>query len=151
MARFNIEVELDWIDCEDGISIDEEIREQVIKGVKDQLLKRATDEAVKAVDKAIFEKVEQAKEVIDNRVDNFVEHICEESISKMQIPYKKNSWSDEVMYMTMSEYVGKRYEAFLNRKVFDKNGNEPSYESDKNTSPMNILSISIYRKSLLVR
>ena len=35
MARFNIEVELDWIDnCEEGISVDDEIREQVIKSKK---------------------------------------------------------------------------------------------------------------------
>lgn len=55
-------------------------------------------------------------------------------IACMQIPYKKNSWSDEVMYMNMSEYVGKQYEAFLNRKVFDRNGDIPRYESDRNTS-----------------
>ena len=135
MAIFNSEVELDWIDNEEeGVSIDEEIREQVINGVKDQLLQRATTEVVKEVDKVIYEKIKQAQETIDSKVDDFVERICEEEISKMQIPYKTNSWSDKVEYMSMSEFIGKRYEDFLNRKVFDRDGNVPRYESEKNTS-----------------
>lgn len=135
MAKFNIEVELDWIDnSEDGISIDDEIREQVIEGVKNELLKKATTEAVKAVDREISDKVEEAGETIKSHVDDFIERICEGKIENMKIPYKDNSWSDEVKYMTMSEYVGKQYEAFLNRKVFDRNGDTPRYDSDKNTS-----------------
>ena len=135
MAKFNIEVELDWIDNEEeGVSIDEEIREWVINGVKDQLLQKATTEAVKKVDKVIYEKIKQAQETIDSKVDDFVERICEEEISKMQIPYKTNSWSDKVEYMSMSEFIGKRYEAFLNRKIFDRDGNMQRHESDKNTS-----------------
>ena len=35
MAKFNIEVELDWVDEEAGYTIDEEIKEQVVRGVKD--------------------------------------------------------------------------------------------------------------------
>ena len=40
MAKFNIEVELDWVDGEDGYTIDEEIKEQVVSGIKDALLKK---------------------------------------------------------------------------------------------------------------
>lgn len=35
MAKFNIEAELDWVDGEDGYTIDEEIKEQVVSGIKD--------------------------------------------------------------------------------------------------------------------
>ena len=52
----------------------------------------------------------------------------------MRIPYKENSWSEEVKFISMSEFVGQRYEAFLNRKVFDRDGNVSRYNSDKNTS-----------------
>ena len=38
MAKFNIEVELDWLNDEE-YTIDEEIKEQVIRGVKDELLR----------------------------------------------------------------------------------------------------------------
>lgn len=39
MAKFNIEVELDWMD-EEAYSIDDELRERIVKGVEDALLKR---------------------------------------------------------------------------------------------------------------
>lgn len=49
MAKFNIEVELDWVDEEAGYTIDEEIKEQVVRGVKDALLRKATDEEFKRI------------------------------------------------------------------------------------------------------
>ena len=39
MAKFNIEVELDWIE-EEGYSIDEELKERVVEGIENALLKR---------------------------------------------------------------------------------------------------------------
>lgn len=140
MAKFNIEVELDWIE-EDGFSIDEEIRNQVVDGVKNELLRKATQEAVGALDKEIASKVKTAGEVIQEKVDSFVEkvdsfveNVCEANIASMKIPYKTNSWSDEVKYESMSEFVGRRYTDFLNRKVFDRDGHTPRYDSEKNTS-----------------
>ena len=38
MAKFNIEVELDWIE-EEGYSIDEELKERVVEGIENALLK----------------------------------------------------------------------------------------------------------------
>ena len=109
MARFNIEVELDWIDnCEEGISVDDEIREQVIKSIKNEFLKKATEETVKKLDTAVAEKFLEVANLIGDKVDNFIEKVCEEKISSMQIPYKENSWSDEVKFISMSEFVGQR-------------------------------------------
>lgn len=133
MAKFNIEVELDWIE-EDGFSIDEEIRNQVVDGVKNELLRKATQEAVGALDKEIASKVKTAGEVIQEKVDSFIENVCEANIASMKIPYKTNSWSDEVKYESMTEFVGRRYDDFLNRKVFDRDGRTPRYDSEKNTS-----------------
>lgn len=39
MAKFNIEVELDWMD-EEAYSIDDELRERIVKGVENALLER---------------------------------------------------------------------------------------------------------------
>ena len=47
MAKFNIEVELDWMD-EEAYSIDDELRERIVEGVENALLEKATNEAVKA-------------------------------------------------------------------------------------------------------
>lgn len=150
MAIFKIEVELDWIDnAEDGISIDEELRDEVIRGVKEQLLKRATEETVKILDNAIAESITVATQQIKEKVDLFVENICEEKIANMVIPYKKDCWSETVNYMSMSEFVGKRYEEFLNRKVFNKDGEIPRYDSDRNTS-INEYYINKYLQKTLV-
>lgn len=64
MAKFNIEVELDWVEEEAGYTIDEEIKEQVVRGVKDALLRKATDEAVQRVDNAKQLSYEADKEGI---------------------------------------------------------------------------------------
>ena len=61
MAKFNIEVELDWMD-EEAYSIDDELRERIVKGVENALLEKATNEAVKAVDNKIAEKILEAEE-----------------------------------------------------------------------------------------
>ena len=71
-------MDLDWMDDEEGYSIDEELKERVIKGVEDALLKKATDEAVKAVDDKIREKVGEAENSIQEAVDKFISTVCEE-------------------------------------------------------------------------
>ncbi len=96
MAKFNIEVELDWVDGEDGYTIDEEIKEQVVSGIKDALLKKATTEAVEAVDDKIAEKILEAEGTIQATVDQFVANVCEEKIGKIIIPEKKNTWSEGI-------------------------------------------------------
>ena len=105
MAKFNIEVELDWVDEEAGYTIDEEIKEQVVRGVKDALLRKATDEAVQRVDKAIADKILEAEETIQDTVDKFVKSVSEEKIAEIAIPVKEYSWSSKVAYIPLSEYV----------------------------------------------
>lgn len=79
MAKFNIEVELDWMD-EEAYSIDDELRERIVKGVENALLEKATNEAVKAVDNKIAEKILEAEETIQATVDQFIANVCEEKI-----------------------------------------------------------------------
>lgn len=109
MAKFNIEVELDWVDEESGYTIDEEIKEQVVRGVKDALLRKATTEVVQRVDKAIEDKILEAEETIQDTVDKFVKSVSEEKIAEIVIPVKEDSWSSKVAYIPLSEYVGKRF------------------------------------------
>ena len=42
MAKFNIEVELDWMD-EEAQSIDDELRERIVKGVENALLEKGNE------------------------------------------------------------------------------------------------------------
>lgn len=148
MAKFNIEVELDWVDGEDGYTIDEEIKEQVVSGIKDALLKKATTEAVEAVDDKIAEKILEAEGTIQATVDQFVANVCEEKIGKIIIPEKKNTWSEEVTYKPLSEYVGERFELFLTEKRYDRDGCIASYSSDRKLSAADLLTGQYLEKEL---
>lgn len=147
MAKFNIEVELDWMD-EEEYSIDDELRERIINGVENALLKRATDEAVKAVDSKIAEKILEAEGTIQETVDQFIANVCEEKIGKIVIPEKKSSWSDEVTYKPLSEYVGERFEEFLTEKRYDTDGRIASYSSDRKLSAASLITSRYLEKEL---
>ena len=148
MAKFNIEVELDWVDEESGYTIDEEIKEQVVSGVKDALLRKATDEAVQRVDKVIADKILEAEETIQDTVDKFVKSVSEEKIANIMIPIKTGSWSSDVKYIPLSEYVGKRFEAFSTKKRYDKHGNTSTYSSDRALSMAELLTWQYLEKEL---
>lgn len=150
MAKFNIEVELDWMD-EEAYSIDDELRERIVKGVEDALLKKATDEAVKAVDNKIAEKILEAEETIQATVDQFIANVCDEKIGKIIIPQKKSSWSEEVTYKPLSEYVGDRFEAFLTERRYDYDGKVARYDSERKLTAANLLTGQYLEKELGVK
>lgn len=132
MAKFNIEVELDFL--EEDYSIDEEIKEAVVRGVKHELLKRSTDDVTKKLEHAIAEKLKEATKTIDEHIENFVATVTEKQIEKIKIPHKPSSWSDEVKFIPISEYVGMQYEAYITQKIYDKDFNVARYSSDKQYS-----------------
>lgn len=147
MAKFNIEVELDWMD-EEAYSIDDELRMRIVKGVENALLAKATDEAVKAVDDKIAEKIQEAEETIQTAVDKFVTNICEEKMEKIIIPEKKNDWSSEVTYKSISEYIGERFQLFLTDKQYDKDGRIMRYSGDGKYSAADLLTSQYLEKEL---
>lgn len=147
MAKFNIEVELDWME-EDSYSIDEELKERIIEGVEDVLLHKASNEAVRIVDKKIAEKVSEAEETINKAVNQFIENVCSEKINKIQIPEKKSDWSDEVTYYSMSEYVGKKFEEFLTERRYTREGKLGSYSSERQLSAADLLTTKYLKREL---
>ena len=129
MAKFNIEVELDWLNDED-YSIDDEIKEQVIKGVKNELLRKATGEVVKKLDSEIAKKLEEATKIIEQRVDEFIETVTQKQIEKIRIPKKTSSWSSEVNYIPITEFIGKRFEELTTKKIYNVDFEKARYDSD---------------------
>ena len=125
MAKFNIEVELDWME-EDSYSIDEELKERIIEGVEDALLQKATHEALKMVDAKIAEKVKESEETINKAINKFIENVCSEKINNIQIPEKSSDWSDKITYYSLSEYVGMQFESFITQKRYDKDRRQSS-------------------------
>lgn len=129
MAKFNIEVELDWLDEE--TTIDEEIRERVIRGAEDYLLQATTDEIEKKIDDLVGKKLLEVSDKVDEIVDGYLDVVCQSEIEKMKIPQKKSDWSKEVEMIPISEFIGARFNYFCNEKRYDKNFKETSYSSDK--------------------
>lgn len=125
MAKFKIEVDLDWLD--EGMSIDEAIKDEVINSIKTKITSDATKEITGKLSEVIQQKTTEI-------VDNFLGETLAKSVENMKIPYKKSSWDSNIEYMSLSEFVGKRYEEFLNKKVFNVDGCTPRYDSDKKLS-----------------
>lgn len=147
MAKFNIEVELDWMD-EEAYSIDDELRQRIVDGVESALLEKATTEAVQKVDKAIADKILEAEETIQETVDRFVKTVSEEKITEIMIPVKEDSWSSKVAYIPLSEYVGKRFGLFLTEKRYDRDGRATSYSSDRKLSAADLITRQYLEKEL---
>lgn len=147
MAKFNIEVELDWMD-EEAYSIDDELRQRIVDGVENALLEKATTEAVQRVDKAIADKILEAEETIQDTVDKFVKTVSEEKIAEIAIPVKEDSWSSKVAYIPLSEYVGKRFELFLTEKRYDRDGHTSSYSSERKLSAADLITRQYLEKEL---
>lgn len=146
MAKFNIEVELDFL--AENYSIDDEIKEAVVSGVKHELLKKSMDDVTKKLENAIAEKLKEATKIIDEHIENFVATVTEKQIEKIKIPHKPSSWSDEVKFIPISEYVGMQYEAYLTQKLYDKDFKLAQYSSDRQYS-MSEMHIRKYLKDTL--
>lgn len=128
MAKFNIEVEMDWLDEE--TNIDEEIKQEVIHGAKDYLLNKTTTEISKKLDEALADKIKEFSDVIDNRIDDFLKAISSDNISKIEIPTKKNSWDTEVKMKPITQFIAERFNAYITEKRYDRDFREATYSSD---------------------
>jgi len=132
MAKFNIEVELDWLDEEQ--KLDDVLKEEILASLKTHVTQKATENINKELSSFMEEQRSSIEQMFTEKIDTFLGNTFADQIGKMQIPYKGNSWQSEVEYIPMSEFVGKRYEAFLNKKVLDADGNSPRYASDAKMS-----------------
>lgn len=146
MAKFNIEVEMDWLDEE--TSIDEEIKEEVIRGAKDYLLNKTTDEIIKKLDEALADKVKEYSDVIDNKVDEFLNTISTDNISKIKIPVKEYDWSTEVEMKPITKFIEEKFNYYVSQKRYDSEFKETRYDSDRKYSMLE-LDITRYLNSVL--
>lgn len=146
MAKFSIEVELDWLNEE--TTIDEEIRERVIRGAEDYLLQATTDEIEKKIDDLVGQKLLEVSEKVDEIIDGYLDVICQAEIEKMKIPQKKSDWSKEVEMIPIQEFIGERFNRFCNEKRYNSEFKETSYSSEKKYSLLE-RDIQYYLKNIL--
>lgn len=125
MAKVKIELDLDWLNEDENF--DEVIKDEVISNLQNRLINNAENQ--------ITEKLNGILEGIAGKVtDSFIEETLKAKIEQLQIPYKKSSWDSNVELIPISEFIGMKYERYLNEKTLDSDGNSPRYSSDKKLS-----------------
>lgn len=129
MAVVKIEVQLDWLEemVQEGSSISEALRDEILSSIQSKMTNRAELAIKEAIDKKVAE-------VADKITDDFLIGVMKEKINNLQIPYKSDDWRSEVEMLSLSEFVGRRYEQFLRRKSLTENGEVPRYERDAKVS-----------------
>lgn len=125
MAIINIELELDWI-SEDS-SLDETIKNQVISSLQDKLISNVEKKVTHQLNK-------QLEEIADRVASSFIEKTIESKIEDLQIPHKQGYWDSKVEYISISQYIGVKYEKYLTEKTLDEYGNKAKYSSDAKIS-----------------
>lgn len=122
MNKLTVELELDWLDSDSG-SVSDAIKDEVVRGLQDRLIQKVE----KQVQSVIESKI---KEAADKVTSDFLIAIFEEKLQNIKIPNKTGTWRDEVELLSLSEFVGKKYDKFLEQKVFDEYGNRTDRERD---------------------
>ena len=126
--KLNITVDIDWIE-EDG-SIDEEVKHQIISGVKNSISKQCLDkvdrEASKSIDKAIQEAIEAAKNTIKDKAVAFADDWLENEVTIT------DKWGDAKDTLTITDLIKKTFDDLLEKKV-DSNGRITSGYDGKQT------------------
>lgn len=146
MAKFNVEVDLDWLD--EDTTIDEEIRERVIRGAEDYLLRTTTEEIEKKIDNLVGEKLKEVSTKIDEIVDGYLDVVCQSEIEKMKIPTKETEWSREVKMIPIQEFIGEKFNRFCTDKRYNSDFKETNYSSDRKYSLLE-KDIQLYLKNVL--
>ena len=146
MAKFTITVDLDWLDNEE--SIDDAIRDEVVNGAREYLLNKTNMEIQKKLDAEIGKKLVQAQEIVDKTIDQYIQVITTDNISKLKIAEKESTWSDKVVMIPITEYIGKKFDEFCNKKRYNSEFKVADYDRDKQYS-MAEKSIQEYLKNVL--
>lgn len=117
MAKFKIEVEIDWI-REDG-ALDDELKESIKTSI------------INKIEKTVMDNIrDTAVEVAEQRIGLWINKYIQTMAAEKTIPYKSSEYGSKVEMITMEEMLGKQFEKALNQHV-DKNGNFTSSSYDK--------------------
>ncbi|MDC9591782.1 hypothetical protein PSI23_21505 [Xenorhabdus sp. XENO-10] len=116
--KINITVDLDWLE-EDG-NIDEEVKYQIIEGVKKSISRQCLDkvekEASKQINQAINESINSAKATIEKKAIAFADEWLKKEVTVT------DKWGDVQECLTITDLIKKSFDNTLEKKV-DKNGN----------------------------
>jgi hypothetical protein len=124
MAKFNVEVEVDWL--EEGESIDDVIKSEIFKKVSKSVEERLQKSALDKFDTKVLECVAQ----IETKVVELSNKVIDDFIANQKFPQPKNSYDKNPEMKTIQEIFVDKLDSCLTRSV-DENGNytNSSYSS----------------------
>ncbi len=125
MTKFKIELDLDWM--EEGADIDQMIKDEVISNLQSRFIQKTE----LRMEQILNDKME---EISTAKIDEFLEKTLQAKVETLLIPHKKKTWDSEFEMLPVSEFIGLKYEEFLNKKVYDRDGNKPRYSDDAKLS-----------------
>lgn len=122
--KFNIEVDVDWL--EEGGSVNEEVRGEIIHGVMRQINKETKEKISKAMDESLREAQEQAAELINAQILKAVDDwLNNEVVVTDKFGEPKDSG-------TLKDIIKREWSDVLNRRV-DADGSFSGYGNKKYT------------------
>lgn len=111
--KINITVDIDWIE-EDG-NIDEEVKYQIIDGVKKAISKQCLDkvekEASKRIDAAIEESISSVQKSIEDKALAFADDWLENEVTVT------DKWGDAKDSLTIKDLIKNTFDKLLEKQV----------------------------------
>lgn len=120
MAKFNITVELDWVD-EDG-GIDAVVKEEIINNIANRFSDNLNNEILKTAERKVSEQINKS---IDKKVNEITEELLTRKFDLL------DNYGDVVEKQTsVIDILKSRLDNFLDEKV-DKDGNSHTYSANQ--------------------
>ncbi|WP_272658830.1 hypothetical protein [Providencia sp. PROV148] len=121
--KLNITVDLDWLE-EDG-SIDEEVKYQIIQGVKSAISKQCLDKVEKLaseqINQAIDDSITSAKKAIEQKAIAFADEWLEKEVTIT------DKWGDTKDNLSITELIKRTFDNLLEKKVDSKGNFDTGY------------------------
>jgi len=117
--KFNIELEIDWIE-EDG-SIEEQVKEDLKSQIISKIDKKITSEVNAEIDKSIISKM-------DTKIQSICDDIVENFMHKQFT--KTDRYGDIIETTTLENYLKDTFESYWDEMV-DSSGGKSSYNAKK--------------------
>ncbi|HAT5559958.1 TPA: hypothetical protein JAD51_001267 [Proteus mirabilis] len=113
--KLNITVDLDWLE-EDG-NIDEEVKHQIIQGVKSAISKQCLDKVEKKaseqINQAINDSITAAKRAIEQKAIAFADEWLEKEVTIT------DKWGDVQDCLSITDLIKRTFDNLLEKKVND--------------------------------
>lgn len=120
MAKFNVEVEVDWL--EEGETIDELIKSEILHKVSKAVEERLQKSALEKFDAKVLECVGQ----IETRVTELSNKVIDDFVTNQRFPVPTSSYDKNPPMKTILEIFTSKLDASLQQKV-DRDGCKTDY------------------------